>query len=777
MALSDLSTWKKNFGLLPIQLKPSDNAREYVMLNGGYGDFCLQTVYDASDNIEYFSKSWSSNTKNFVVIDQDSVKVFNWLKRTPEIIPQDVITNNFDKFYTYLLSKSYKSERDVVPFIIDIFRQFRNITRERTNPVEALNLLFVLLTSLEEDPLNFNSEKWGVNPLEIPNNFDFYTSKIRGGIDNIPPELDLIIRHSAGVLFQEAQKEVLFFDPQRDLFGGISSKIETKNKLYSSIHYTPPYLARTIVENSIRLLDKGKARLKILDPACGSSEFLIEVLKQLKEENYQGEILIVGWDSSETAINTSKFLLKYEQRTIWKEKLSFNIKFVEDSLTEHWDNDYDLILMNPPFVSWEILDKKNSRDAVKEVLGSKFNGKPNQASAFFYKAIQCLNETGVIGCVIPSSILTLEPYRKLRSEIEQIITIRLIGKLGNFVFEDALADISLIVGHRPKEVFIPTMLWTKNEKGIAQNALRDLRKMYYSNELTVDEKDYCVFQPASFPIVKESWKPISIQENGLLKVIERFADSKRLARIEDIFNVQPGIRQGVKDIFKISSLEFDELPDLEKKYFKPVVDNDAIKNGELFVKKHIWFPYNHKGMIFKTEQELEVSANYFYTSVIKPNEDVLKKRQGITHWWGLARARNWQYIQSPRLISKEFGNSDSFAFDLKGRFVIERGYAWSPKKEFDDLDDYYFYLAIFSSPFFNELLSIYSSKQLAGGKWYDLGKKHTKLIPIPDIHSLDVKESEAYKILTELGKELSKGNIYIQSTLDEVILKYFYPAQ
>ncbi|KAA6312789.1 hypothetical protein EZS27_036336, partial [termite gut metagenome] len=77
-----------------------------------------------------------------------------------------------------------------------------------------------------------------------------------------------------------------------------------------------------------------------------------------------GSVQVIGWDSSESAVSTSKFLLQYEKRTQWdNEKLDFNIKLVEDSLTEKWDNDYDLIVMNPPFVSWELLKNKESRDA------------------------------------------------------------------------------------------------------------------------------------------------------------------------------------------------------------------------------------------------------------------------------------------------------------------------------------------------------------------------------------------------------------------------------
>lgn len=771
--LNEISTWKQSFGLLPIHLIPSIDENSFIMLNGGYGNFCLRTETDGRKPEEYHSLAWSSNTKYFVVLDDSNVNIFNWEKEKQETHPKQKVADNFDKFYKYLVTNDYKSEKDIVPFVIDIFKQFRNLTQEKAKAVEALNLLFVLLVGLKEDVNSMDFDKWGLNRIEIPQNFDSYTDRFKKGISNIEPKLDLIIRHSSGILFQEAQREVLFFDKQIDFWGTFSSKIDSKKILYSSMHYTPPYLARTIVENAIRELDNNKPVLKIFDPACGSSEFLIEALKQLKENGYRGNVQIIGWDSSQTAINISKFLLQYEKRTIWEDRLDFQIKLVEDSLQEEWSNEYDLILMNPPFVSWEHM-KGNPRESVKNVLGSNFIGRPNQASAFFYKSIQSLNDDGIIGCVVPSSLFALDAYKKLRKEAYDLITIDLIGKLGNFVFEDALTDVSFIVGHKPKKDISPFVLWTRNEKGIAQNALRDLRKRYYSNLPYVDEKEHSIYQPSFFPITKENWKPISFHENELFKTIERFVNEGMLVRIQNIFNIQQGIRTGNNNVFKISEKEYDNLPEKEKKYFRPAADNESVKNGEILKKNYVWYPYDEDGLIIKNEAQLRKLTPNYYSTKLKPNKDKLEKRAGITEWWSLTRPRNWQFSKKEKLVSTEFGKSDSFAFDKEGHFVVERGNAWLPKKGFKNIDYYYFYLAIFSSPFFDKLLSVYS-RQLAGGLWYDLGKKYTKEIPIPNANLTEVRNSDAYPQLIEIGKELSEGSFQLRTILDDILLKYFYP--
>lgn len=775
--LFDIKVWKQQLGLLPVHLNPLKENQGYMMLNGGNGDFCLQTTDLEADNVDFYSKSWSSSTKNFLTLDNDNVYIYNWLNDKVEPVPQKIVVENFNKFYNYLLSKSYKSSKDLVPFIIDIFRQFRNLTFEKSNPVQALNLLFGLLTSLEDDVNNINIEKWGLQSIDIPNRFDNYVQQIQNGISNVKPELDLIIRHSAGVLFQEAQKEVLFFNPQRDLFGGISSSLSTKTNLYSSIHYTPPFLSRTIVENSLRDINLQTDKLKIFDPACGSSEFLIEVLKQLRELNYKGNVEILGWDISETAINTSRFLLTYEKRTVWKDRLDFSLNLVEDSLLENWDNKFDLILMNPPFSSWDLLKTKENKDAVRQALGSSFIGKkPNQASAFFYKAINYLNERGVIGCVIPSSILTLDSYSKLRTNTNDLLDIKLLGKLGNFIFEDALTDVSFIIGKKPKNNHTPTVIWTRNEKGIAQEALRDFRKSIYNNQVTLDKPNFSIYQPISFPILKENWSPISIKNHNLFKGIERFVVEKRLSRIIDVFNVKLGIRTGNNKVFKISVKEYSKIPKSEQQYFKPSTENASIVDNQLQITSYVWYPYdtNNGEALFLTEEELQHNIPNIYNSILLPNKDFLQDRlKDLPNWWSLSDRAPRLLPLNQRILSTEFGKNYSFAFDKNGEFLTQGGYAWIPKKEFIK-NDYYFYLAVFSSSFFNTLLSIYS-KQLAGGKWYDLGKKYTKNIPIPNVHIDEVKNSDGYQRLVEIGKELSEGNTYTKSMSDTILEKYFYP--
>lgn len=119
---------------------------------------------------------------------------------------------------------------------------------------------------------------------------------------------------------------------------------------------------------------------------------------------------------------------------------------------------------------------------------------------------------------------------------------------------------------------------------------------------------------------------------------------------------------------------------------------------------------------FCSEADLQTLVPFFYNSNLLPNKDLLMGRSGIdaNRWWLLTRAREWQREKTPKLVSTEFGNSTSFAFDLTGEFVVERGNMWKLKHR-EMRNVYYAYLAIFRSQMMNRLLAMYSKTAYGRG--------------------------------------------------------------
>lgn len=107
MDISNNNTWIKQFGVLPIKLNPILAEERYLMLNGGYSDFCLQS-FDDSD-FELDKIAWSSNVKNYVKIITDNVVIRNWYENKTETVK---------KIRLYLISISF-----IITFLINHTKQ------------------------------------------------------------------------------------------------------------------------------------------------------------------------------------------------------------------------------------------------------------------------------------------------------------------------------------------------------------------------------------------------------------------------------------------------------------------------------------------------------------------------------------------------------------------------------------------------------------------------------------------------------------------------------
>ena len=770
--LSNKRDWAIESGMMPMHLAPQNAGERFIMLDGGYYEFCLD--YDAEDmsQADYNSFAWSSDVKNYVRVSGKNLTVYNWRSRRNDTMPLSVIEQKFNQFLNILFKSNINSSDDVTPFLLGLFAQLRNLTQETKQPVEAMNLLFKLLVSLEEEHFDADiCRKWNIIDTVLPNGFDSLVDSIREGALQIKPNLDFILRHGSGRLFEVAHRTALSFNPQLDLFGNVSPEIILSDpSSYSSLHYTPRYLVRSVVENCLNKINLKQPTIKIFDPACGSGAFLQEALKQLKESNYLGKIEVVAYDNSEMAVSTTKFLLAYEQRKQWDEqKMTFDVS-VCDSVTSEWP-ECDIILMNPPYIAMEQMKDSATKDAVWEALKDlNVRKRPNMAAAFLYKAVKSLNNNGVLGAVLPSSLLLLEQYQPLREAIRSLCSMELVAKLGNFAFSDALTDASILVAKRQNALQpIPMTVWCKNQEGTPFEAIRGLRKMQYDNSSSRIEEDYNIYTPSHFPIVGNSWNTVPMKDDLLVQQLEvrmRLGDLKPL---KDVFDVKQGIITGKKDIFELSEFQYEEIPVRERKLFRNIASSVTISDGQIRKDSYIWYPYDKKGLVIKSEEQL--SQNEWSNAWLLSNKEELLDRKGIKNWWEPTWPRTWQFEPAIRLCSKRFGDASSFAL-ASPEFVIKDGNAFLFKSDNIVKDDYLFYLGFFSSSMFEHLLSIFARTLMKG---YDLGNRNIKDIPIVDVTTNPgIRSSFAYKKIVELAELYSQGYT-VRKDKFGMLVESFYP--
>ena len=767
--VNETQFWAEGSGLLPIRLSPVSDKAQYILLDGGLYDFCLDLTGDEPDAAKFYSAAWSSDVKNYISVRDEKATVYNWSRQKPESVSLSVLQDKFQAFLKILNSTSYRTSDDVTPFILGLFAQLRNLTQERREPVEALNLLFKLLISLEENDLSqATCNRWEINNVVEPVGFEALRESISQGVRQIKPDLDYILRHGSGPLFETAHREALYFDSQLNLFGEISSSLGYASQpKYTGVHYTPRYLVRSIVENALKGLDLDKPSLTVLDPACGSGAFLQEVLKQLREKNYPGQIHLKGFDISPMAEQTANFLLKYENRHQWNNRVTVDIQ-QKDSLVEDWGEN-DLILMNPPFISSELIKDVEIKQRVNDLLADlQMKKRPNMAAAFFYRAMQSLRNDGVMGAVLPSSILLQDQYQPLRNAARQMMKLETVAQLGNFVFSDALTDTSFLLARKQNDAnYVPLNIWCNNREQSAFEAMRGWRKMQFDNAPQRINEHFNIYTPSHFPIVKDIWKVLPQADDFFTLTIRDRELRGDLKPISGIFDVRQGIIKGNRNLFEIDDFEYESLSKTEKRLYRPLASSQTINYGHVIEGSYLWYPYSNEGLLINTEQDLlQYEHSYRW---LAPHKEVLT-RDYINNWWELTRPRTELFSRKEAfLCSKRNGDTHCFAIAPLG-YVVEEGNVFLFRNEKYCEEDKYFYLAFFSSTVFHRLLSIYARPLKAG---FDLGKAQIKDIPVVDVAQPGIRETEEYRQLVNYGKEYAEGYKGRRDYFDKYVLAFF----
>ena len=206
-------------------------------------------------------------------------------------------------------------------------------------------------------------------------------------------------------------------DSYSELSKTITKKLNKNTKKKHGIYFTP---LETILLN-INILKKYITdwnNINILEPSCGSCQFIIELSKL--SSNITGiEYVKEIYDSIKN--------IEIE-----------NIKIINDSFITHEINKYDLIIGNPPFY----VMKKND---VSSEYYKYFYGRPNIFILFIIKSLKSLNKNGILSFVLPKNFLNCLYYEKTRKYISSNFQILEIINLNDDYLETKQETILFIV--------------------------------------------------------------------------------------------------------------------------------------------------------------------------------------------------------------------------------------------------------------------------------------------------------------------------------------------
>ncbi len=170
----------------------------------------------------------------------------------------------------------------------------------------------------------------------------------------------------------------------------LTKQISKKEKRANGIFFTPP----STIQKNLDILSSEMTNVKtILEPSCGSCEYVLALQSRFKDAT------ITGIESNQTIFDSI--------RDLQNDRV---VLYHDDFLKRQHLPRYDLIIGNPPY----FVMKKHQ---VATTYYDYFDGRPNIFILFIIKSLSLLKEGGFLSFVLPKSFLSCAYYTKTRQYI------------------------------------------------------------------------------------------------------------------------------------------------------------------------------------------------------------------------------------------------------------------------------------------------------------------------------------------------------------------------
>lgn len=263
--------------------------------------------------------------------------------------------------------------------------------------------------------------------------------------------------------------------------------IQEKERSQKGAFYTPEWIVRLMVKNSFSILKKKGFHLeniKILEPSCGSGNFLQILIEELQKETQKSYDSIVNNNIYCLDIDSKAIALSKERiKTLFDVELK-NI-FCEDALFFH-QGQFDLIIGNPPYGN--ILSSN-----IKEKIHDKYH---NIALNFLDHFFNLLNPNALLYFIVPHSFSRAGQGSLLwRKKIIENQSLHEIIDVGNPFFDITLEQIIIgLTKEKNEEVITNSIRYNQignvvEYKEIFNNPEKIISIYYDTNYVNIKNKN------------------------------------------------------------------------------------------------------------------------------------------------------------------------------------------------------------------------------------------------------------------------------------------------
>lgn len=208
-----------------------------------------------------------------------------------------------------------------------------------------------------------------------------------------------------------------------------SAKVGLEHRKKYAQFFTPEFISDFMVD---WIFKDNPTNCRILEPAFGLGVFSRSMLKT------KSQMHITGYDVDDLVLSEAKAIFSSKSDIVSIKKI--------DYLDSKWEDKYDGIICNPPYLKFHNYDNGRYIPQVNSHLGTNLNGFTNIYTLFLLKSIAQLNEGGRLAYIIPSEFLNSDYGVEVKRYLLQSGTLRhiIIVDFTECAFDDSLTTACIL---------------------------------------------------------------------------------------------------------------------------------------------------------------------------------------------------------------------------------------------------------------------------------------------------------------------------------------------
>ena len=492
--------------------------------------------------------------------------------------------------------------------------------------------------------------------------------------------------------------------------GVASTQYCSDTKFFGRV-YTPPSVVEHILKE---MFNTPLERVRICDPACGSGDFLVPIVREVcrrvatatSADGYTDTLKkITGYDIDSEAVKYCKerlsAVVKQElgaeyPHSFWRILNKDALNICPDDVSA-----FDWVVGNPPYVRIQHLGAKR-RSQIRKASWRFFRGSSDLYMVFYELGLKLLKEGGHLLYISPSGWMRNDAGKVMRHEV------------------DVNHGIVSLYDYKDHQVFPNVSTYAciahlrKNKKG------GDSR-VYQFDGHRFDDSYKLVKSNSQWAIAAEDRLPL---HHGEYVTLDKIADIRvGIQTLADcVFILEELSREGSIVSCKVQ----DQQVCLEKGALKRILKASVMKEGEDKIKRVIIYPYDDHGRLI-SENEFFERYPCAYTWLLNNKARLLSRDKGTfseKKWYGFGREVGIRSSLGYKILTSGMNPEPNFQVCKDPDTLFYSGYGIKPRIDIDldtlcsllNSDAMDHYIRTFSQPF--------------RGGWFSYAKRYVRHFPI-----------------------------------------------